>query len=458
MKPRPVVTMPSTKLPMDLLLRGGTLVTCDPNDRVLEGDLLISQGRIRALGPDARRAVAGGPVHVLDARGCVVMPGLVQAHVHLCQVLFRGMADDLPLLDWLRERIWPLEAAHDPDSLRASADLGITELILGGTTCILDMGTVHHHDAVFEALRDAGLRAVSGKTMMDAGEGVPRGLHEGTDESLRASEELCERWNGSHDNRLRYAFSPRFILSCTRELLGRVAKVARERGALIHTHAAEHKGEQEAVRALLGADDVDALAELGIRGPDVVLAHCVQLTRAQRARVAREGTRVVHCPSANLKLGSGVAKVVRMRRRGIPVALGADGAPCNNNLDAWGEMRLATLLAKRFGDTTALPAREVVRMATIDGARALGLDHEIGSLEVGKRADVIAVGVDGPHVEPGGGALSRLAYAARASDVRHVVVDGRVLMQFRRLRTVDVEEVTERARNEARKLAKRAGL
>ncbi len=442
---------------MDLLLRGGTLVTCDPSDRVFEGDLLISGGRIRALGPDARRE-ARGVVHALDARGCAVMPGLVQAHVHLCQVLFRGMADDLPLLTWLRERIWPLEAAHDPASLRASADLGLVELVRGGTTTVLDMGTVHHHDAVFEALRDAGLRAVSGKTMMDAGDAVPDGLRERTDESLRESDALCRRWHGTHDGRLRYAFSPRFILSCTRELLRETARLARRRGALLHTHAAEHPDERAAVQALMGGDDVDVLASLGIAGPDVVLAHGVQLTPAQRRRVAKAGTRVCHCPSANLKLGSGVAKVARMRRAGVVVALGADGAPCNNNLDAWVEMRHAALLAKRLGDTTAMPARDVLRMATIDGARALGLDREVGSLEVGKRADVIAVALDRAHAEPGGGPVARLVYSAQASDVQHVVVDGRVLMQFRRLRTLDEPEVLARARDEARKVAARAGV
>lgn len=442
---------------MDLLLRGGTLVTCDPSNRVFEGDLLISGGRIRALGPDARRE-ARGITHVLDASGCAVMPGLVQAHVHLCQVLFRGMADDLPLLTWLRDRIWPLEAAHDPSSLRASADLGLVELIQGGTTAVLDMGTVHHHDAVFEALRDAGLRAVSGKTMMDAGRGVPDGLRERTADSLAESDALCDRWHGSHGGRLRYAYAPRFILSCSKRLLAAVARHARARGAMIHTHAAEHPDERDAVQKIMGGDDVDVLASLGIAGPDTVLAHGVQLTAAQRRRVAKAGTRVCHCPSANMKLGSGVAKVVALREAGVTVAIGADGAPCNNNLDGWTEMRHAALLAKREGDTTALPAREVLRIATIDGARALGIDGEVGSLEVGKCADVIAVSLGGPHAEPGGGPEARLVYATRASDVRHVVVDGRVLMQYRSLRTLDERSVVERARAEAVKVAARAGV
>lgn len=439
---------------MDLLLRGGQIVTCDPDDRVVSGDLLVRDGRVAAIGalPASDR-----PRRVLDARGCAVIPGFIQTHVHLCQVLFRGMADDLPLLPWLKERIWPLEAAHDPDSLRASADLGLCELLKGGTTTVLDMGTVRHHDAVFEALRDSGIRAFSGKTMMDAPDAYP-GLRESTASSLRDADALCARWHGAEDGRLRYAYAPRFILSCTEGLFRACAARARDFGAKLHTHAAEHAGERDAVRALLGRDDIDALRDWGFAGPDVIIAHGVQLTPAQRRRLAADGTRVTHCPSANLKLGSGVAKVARMRRAGMIVGLGADGAPCNNNLDAWVEMRHAALLAKRLGDTTALPAREVLRMATIDGARALGIDHEVGSLQPGMRADLAVVRLDGAHVEPGGDVFSRLVYAAQARDVRHVLVDGRVLVRDGALTTLDEPEVLDRARRHARRVARDAGV
>jgi len=443
---------------METLLRGGVIVTCDAHDRVFEGDALVGDGRIRALGPDAAAHASNTPLRVIDARGCAVMPGLVQAHVHLCQVLFRGVADDLPLLAWLRERIWPLEAAHDPASLRASADLGLVELLRGGTTTVLDMGTVRHHDVVFEALRDAGVRAASGKAMMDAGDGVPAGLRETTAESLAESERLCARWHGAADGRLRYAFAPRFVLSCTEALLRETAVTARRYGALLHTHASEHPGERVAVRAALGEDDVDALARWGVAGPDTVLAHCVQVTDVQRAAMAAAGTRVAHCPSANLKLGSGVADVPAFLRAGVVVGLGADGAPCNNNLDAWVEMRHAGLLAKRNDDTTALPARDVVRLATIEGARALGIDGEVGSLEVGKRADVIVVELGGAHVEPGGGALARLAYAVQSRDVRHVMVDGRLLVRDRAVLSVDAERAVATARVELGRVLARAGL
>lgn len=445
---------------MDLLLRGGTLVTCDPDDRVVSGTLWISEGRIAAMGEGAAEAASrsGRSLRVLDVSGCAVLPGFVQAHVHLCQTLFRGMGDDMPLLQWLHDRIWPLEAAHDPASLRASADLGIAELVKGGTTTVLDMGTVRHHDAVFEALRDSGLRAVSGKTMMDAGEGVPPGLRETTAESLAEADALCARWHGAADGRLRYAYSPRFILSCTQELFRGCVARARSRGAWMHTHAAEHPGERDAVRAALGMDDVDALRQWGFAGPDVVVAHGVQLTPKQRRAMAKDETRIAHCPSANLKLGSGVAKVARMHRAGLVVGIGADGAACNNNLDALVEMRLASLLARRFGDTGALPARRVLRMATIDGAKALGLDREVGSLEVGKRADVTVIDLSATHIEPWGEPAARVVYAAQSRDVRHVVVGGKVLLHDGVLTTLDEPSVRARARAEAVAVRRRAGI
>jgi len=440
-----------------MLIRGGMIVTCDDQDRVFVGDLAIRAGRIVAVGPEASRAL-GAPCEVIDATGSVVMPGLVQAHVHLVQTLFRGMADDVPLLTWLRKFIWPLEAAHDEASLGLSAELGAAELLLGGTTTILDMGTVHGHDAVFDALARSGLRAVSGKAMMDSGAGVPKRLREGTAASLRESERLARAWTGAADGRLGYAFCPRFILSCSERLLRGCAEAADELGAIVHTHAAEQEEERSAVRELLGDDDIALLARFGIKGERAVLAHGVQLREDEMRALATAGTRVAHCPSSNLKLGSGIAAVHALRKAGVVVGLGADGAPCNNNLDAWIEMRLAALLAKVRSGTTSLPARDVLRMATIDGATALGKRHEIGSLEVGKRADVIVTRIDSVRVSPATDVMSTLVYAAQSRDVRHVLIDGRRVVRDGELLTLDAARVAARAREEAPKVARRAGL
>ena len=441
---------------MDVLVRGGTIVSCDESNRVIEGDLLVRGGRIAAAGKHAARA-ALTPARVIDARGCAVLPGLVQAHVHLCQVLFRGMADDLPLLEWLRTRIWPLEAAHDEKSARASAELGLLEAMRAGTTTLLDMGTVRAHDAIFDACLRSGVRVFGGKTMMDVGDGVPRGLRESTRASLDESDRLRRGWHG-RAGRIRYAYAPRFILSCSEALVrGAVERVA-EYNCLFHSHVAEHPGERAAVRAALGKDDIDVLRAWGAAGPRTILAHGVQLTDDEARGVAADGTRVVHCPSANLKLGSGVARVAELEALGVQLALGCDGAPCNNNLDPWQELRHAALLAKMRTSPTALPAARALRLATIDGARALGVDAEIGSLEVGKRADVIVVRIDREHEEPGGDVFSRLVYAAKSSDVEHVLIDGEHVVKNGEHTRFDAEQVRANARREARRLVARAGI
>ncbi|MFO0676941.1 MAG: 5'-deoxyadenosine deaminase [Polyangiaceae bacterium] len=445
---------------VDTLLRNGTLVTCNGTDDVVVGDLLIRGRNIVAIGKNAGKMAASGGrmVRVVDATDCAVIPGFVQAHVHLCQVLFRGMADDLPLLEWLKRRIWPLEASHDAASLRTSAELGLVEMMKAGTTAILDMGTVHHHDEVFDACERSGIRALSGKTMMDKGEGVPRGLRETTKESLRESERLCTTWSGRGDGRLGYAFAPRFILSCSEALVRGASDRAREHGAFLHTHAAEHPDERKAVRRILGAEDVAVLERWGVSGERAVLAHGVQLTDGEAKRVARLGTRVTHCPSANLKLGSGIARVAELRALGVAMALGADGAPCNNNLDPWVELRHAALLAKVRTSVTSLPAKEAFRLATIDGAVALGMGDVTGSLEAGKRADLAVVRLDGAHVEPGGDVFSKLVYACTSRDVRHVFVDGTQVVAFGEHRMLDESAILARARDEGPKVARRARL
>lgn len=438
---------------METLLVGGTVVTCDAASRVVQGDVLVRGREIAQVGT----ARTSGMTRVIDARGCAVIPGLVQAHVHLCQVVMRGMADDLPLLDWLRKRIWPLEAAHDEASLRASAELGLLEAMRGGTTTVLDMGTVHGHDAVMDACVRSGVRAVSGKAMMDRGDGVPAGLRESTRASLDESERLARDWSGKGGGRIGYAWAPRFILSCSEALVRGTVERARPRDEIVHTHAAEHPAEREAIRAALGDDDVAVLRRWGVAGPRAVLAHGVQLTLDEARQIAADGTRVVHCPSANLKLGSGIARVAELDGLGVPLALGADGAPCNNNLDAWTELRHAALLAKVRTGVTTLPARRALRLATIDGARALGLDAITGSIEPGKRADLVVVRLDGAHVEPGGDVFSRLVYACTSRDVVHVLVDGQHVVKHGEHQRLDAEPVIARARVQARKLAARAG-
>ena len=436
-----------------ILIKGGTLVTTDARDSIVRGDLFIRDGRIASIGQTGETADI-----TIDASGCAVLPGFVQTHIHLCQTLFRGAADDLPLLDWLKKRVWPMEAAHTRASIRASAQLGIAELIKGGTTCALTMETVRHTEEVLRVVEETGFRATVGKCMMDKGDEVPSELHENSRASIDESLALIEKWHGRANGRVRCCLAPRFAISCTRELLSEVSQLAKQQGVMIHTHASENKSECEIVERETGKRNVAYLDSLGISGAHVVLAHCVHLDTEEMETLTRTKTNVAHCPSSNLKLGSGLARIAEMLARKIPVSLGADGAACNNRLDPFTEMRTAALLQKLAHGPQILPAARVLRMATIDGARALGLDREIGSIEMGKRADVIVVNLDRIHSSPGHDVVSTLVYAAQPSDVRTAIIDGHVVMRAGELMTLNELSVIQDANHEAGALAERAQI
>jgi 5-methylthioadenosine/S-adenosylhomocysteine deaminase len=436
-----------------VLIKGGTVVMLDAANTVVEGDVLVRGGRIEAVGE-----VSAAADVTLDARGCAVLPGFVQTHIHLCQTLFRGSADDLELIDWLKKRVWPMEAAHNARSLRASARLGVAEMMRGGTTCALTMETVSHTEEVFRVVEESGFRATVGKCMMDKGDEVPAGLREQTEDSIRESLALLEKWHGRADGRVRYCFAPRFAVSCTRELLERVARLARERGVMIHTHASENRSEVEIVEREAGQRNVEYLNSVGVSGPHVLLAHCVHVNEHEMGLLAATGTHVAHCPSSNMKLGSGVAPVAGMLERGISVSLGADGAPCNNRLDMFTEMRTAALLQKVSRGADVLPASIVLRMATLGGARALGLENEIGSLEVGKSADVTIIELNRLHMTPRPEVISTIVYSAEARDVRDVLIDGRFVLRDGVLKTLRERDVIAEAREQHELLAARSGI
>lgn len=437
-----------------ILIKNGTLLTMDERDTIRRGDLLLRDGQIASLGESGRAADV-----VIDAAGCAVLPGFVQTHIHLCQTLFRGAADDLSLLDWLKKRVWPMEAAHTAASIKAAARLGIAELLKGGTTCALTMETVNHTEEVFQVVEESGFRATVGKCMMDKGDDVPAGLHEDLESSIAESLALLAKWHGRAEGRIRFCFAPRFALSCTPTLLARVAQLAKEHQVMVHTHASENRHECALVESETGYRNVAYLHSLGLSGRHVVLAHCVHLDEAEFETLAATQTNVAHCPSSNQKLGSGIAEVKRMLELGISVSLGADGAACNNRLDMFTEMRSMSLLQKALHGPEALPARQALRLATIGGARALGLDHEIGTLEPGKRADVIVVNLDSLHASPrANDPASVLVYSAQPADVKCVVIDGRLVMNDRKLLTLQEESVMENAGQEANELWKRAGI
>ena len=442
-----------------LLVRGGTLLTLDPEARILDGhDLLAERGRIVRMAP----SIPPPPgARVLDASGALVLPGLVQGHVHLGQTLFRGLAEERRLLAWLRERIWPLEAAHDADSAYWSGLLGAAECLLGGTTTIQDIGIGPEAAALMEAIADSGLRATAGKCLMDVGEGLPARLAEPTDRCLSETEALAGRWHGARGGRIRYVLNPRFALSCSEPLLAGVAALALRLDLPVHTHALEQRDETALVRRLMGGrDEIELFADLGLLDRDLRVAHGVWLSPRHYADLARRRFSVVHCPGSNLKLGSGIARVARIRRAGIPVGIGCDGPPCNNRLDAWEEIRLASRLQALREGPGALDGLAALRLATSEGARALGLEREIGSLEPGKAADLVVVGLDRPElvVAPGVDPHDRLVYGASPAAVRHVVVAGEPRVEAGRLTALDLPRILEKSAAAAARVARRAGI
>ncbi len=438
---------------MDLVITNATVVTMNRARQVLrDAEIVIQGNRIAKVGP-VSRGTKRGVRRVIDVSGRVVMPGLIHGHLHACQTLCRNHADGLELLEWLRERIWPFEAAHTAESMRASADLTFYELIRSGATAALDMGSVNHYGSVFESAKVSGLRLVGGKCMMDAGQGVPSRLRESTEASISQSLELMKTWHGAENDRLRYAFAPRFVLSCTEALLRQVGTLALEKGVRIHTHASENPTECDVVREKTGFDNVAYFNHVGLLGGHTTLAHCVWLTAEEQRLIRETKTCVCHCPSANLKLASGTAKVPELLEQKVTVALGADGAACNNNLDAWVEMRLAALLHKPRTGPTSMSAMQVLEMATLNGAKALGLENDVGSLEEGKKADLSVVDLSDARSTPNADdVISTLVYSGQSTDVRDVFIDGREVMRNRQVLTLRGADVVANATKHARRM------
>jgi 5-methylthioadenosine/S-adenosylhomocysteine deaminase len=438
----------------ELVLRGGTLVTVGPLG-TMDADIAVDGGRIVAIGTDV-----GSGDEELEVHGCVVTPGFVQAHVHLCQTLFRGLADDLDVIDWLRERIWPLEQAHDEASLGASAALGVAELLTGGTTTVLSMESVRHTDASFAAAERLGIRAFVGKALMDRWEPGTEMVGEQTDAAWADVLSQLGRWQGAGDGRISVALSPRSPRNATPELWRRCVALAHDADLVLHTHVNENQGQADRLGATPEGRDLVALESWGALSRRLVMAHSVWLDDEERALLRQRRPTVCHCPSANLKLASGIAPIPEYLADGVNVALGADGAACNNRLDAFSEMRLAALLHKPRCGPRAMPAATVLELATLGGARALGLGDEIGSIEVGKRADLTVVRVDRCHVAPLAGShpADQLVYACQPSDVSTVMVDGTVVVRDGRLCSGDEEAIGKEAEFQRAALLARTGL
>ena len=436
----------------DLVIRNGLVLPMVSDGEYFRGDVAIRDGRITAV--TASSTEEAEAARVLNATGAAVLPGFIQGHVHVVQSLLRHQADGLELLDWLRLRTWPYEAALDGDGVEAAAELGIAELLCGGTTTALDFGTTHDHDRVFRVAERLGIRFVSGKTHMDIGDGAPASLLEDPERSLADAAELGRRWHGAADGRLRYAVAPRFALSCSPDLLRGCSELARTHHWLLQSHAAENRNEVEEVLTLSGRGNIDFLDDHGLLGDDVILAHGVHLDETDVRRLADTRTTICHCPGANLKLGSGIADVPGLLAAGVPVVLGADGPPCNNRLSIFHEMSLAATIHSLRHGPAALDPWAVLAMATRDGAAALHLADEVGTLENGKAGDIVVVELEEWSGLPGGDPASRIVFGGSSQMVRHVVVAGQPLVVDGALVSTDTEALRQRI-NDAWRATKR---
>jgi cytosine/adenosine deaminase-related metal-dependent hydrolase len=407
---------------MNILLKNATIVTQNKNRDVFSGDIRIEGNQIKEVSPH----IHNSGVKEFDLSGMTVIPGLVQTHVHLCQALFRNLADDLELLDWLTRYIWPMEMAHTEGSLRASARLGLYEILTSGVTTILDMGNARHMNAVFEEMQQSGIRGFSGKVMMDSG-GQP--YKETTKEAIESTEALIRQWHGTANQRIQYALAPRFVLTCSDRMWDAVREMSRDYNILIHTHSSENRAELKIVRSQTGYSNVEFFVKNDLASAKLCLAHCVWLTDQEMEYLREYQINVLHCPSANLKLGSGFAPVPRMLENNINVALGSDGAPCNNNLDIFTDMRLAALIHKPNFGVNSITAQQVLDMATISGAKAVGLSEKIGSVEPGKLADLTILNLNKVHLIPADNVVSQLVYSVQSRDVEHVMIDGEWVVQ-----------------------------
>lgn len=439
----------AVKKKADILIVNGVVLTLDTElpQRIDPGAIAVLDGKIEAVGPADKIMTNFEAPKVLDASGCVVLPGLINSHTHAAMTLFRGLADDLPLMDWLHDHIFPAEGRLTGKWVYWGTMLACAEMILSGTTTFCDMYLFEHK--VAEAARDAGMRAMVGEVLYD----FPSPSYGPIENGLRHTESLIERWRG--DPLVRIAVEPHALYTCSPQLLRQCDEIARRNQAPLIIHLSENEAEVRQIVDRYGRRPVSHLSDLGLLGPGLIADHCVALDENDISLLARNEVKVVHNPESNMKLASGIAPVPHLLDAGITVALGTDGCASNNNLDMFGEMDTCAKLHKAATlDPTVLPAETVLKMATVNGAAALGWEGRLGRIAPGMLADIIIVDFAKPHLTPVYNPVSHLVYAAGAADVRTSIIGGRVVMEDRKLLTLDLEEIFANVREFAKQTGK----
>lgn len=427
------------KTTADLLLTGAYVMPMDEGQRVIiDGGVAIAGDTILAVGESADLRQRYPEARLLDTPHGLIMPGLVNVHTHAAMALFRGLADDLPLMDWLQNYIFPVEATLTGGMVYQGTQLSIAEMIKSGTTTFCDMYLFAGD--VARAAEDAGMRAYIGEVIYD----FPSPSYGTLENGYACTRELCARYR--NHPLITATVDPHAVYTCSPDLLTRLGEIAGEEDALYVIHLAENAEEVRTCLERYDLHPVEHLHSLGLLGPQVVADHCVMLTETEIALLARHDVKVAHCPESNLKLASGIAPVVQMLEAGICVGLGTDGSASNNDVDMFGEMNTAAKLQKVAQmDPAVMSAATTLYAATMGGARVLGAGERIGSLEPGKKADCIVLDLNQPHLTPMYNPVSHLVYAARGGDVLHSIINGRVVMENRCLLTLDEGEVLRQA-------------
>ena len=419
---------------------------------------------------EIRGATGGRPEKAeekISAKGMVVIPGLVDTHLHLAQSLLRGCADDLSLVEWLRQRVWPIQGCFTEEDGRVSAELSMLEMIRSGTTSFVGVDVVSRYgfDGIAESVVKAGMRGALAKTIMDSpgygrkGSIMPPGLVEKKEACIREAKSMVKKWNGIERGLVRTWLAPRSLGGCSQGLYEEVADLAEEQKTRVTMHLAEVKEDVRYAKQNFGLTPFEFIEKVGLAGPGSLFAHMVWLTENDVGRVAETKANVAHCPSSNLKLASGIPRVPELLGAGANVGLGCDGAPCNNSHDMIREMKIAAVIQKgRLLDPLTMPASIVFEMATIRGARAMGMESQVGSIEVGKKADLVLIDLKKPHLTPFRDIVSNIIYSAMGSDVDTVLVDGRLLLRHGKALTLDEEKIVGEAQRRQDELISRAGV
>jgi len=451
-----------------MLYQGCTIVTLDHQRRILtDGAMVVDEGAITAIGKREDLIRKFPDEEQLDLKGGLVIPGLVNTHVHLSQALIRGCADDLALIDWLTKRVWVLQGNYTEDDGRLSAELCILEMLKSGTTSFIESMTAGHYgfDGIAKVVERSGIRAALSKIVMDlpsyaqAANSMHPGMIEDPDETFQQTLDLYDKWNGAAGGRIQVWFGPRPPGGSSSQLLRKMMAAARERNMGVTIHLAEVKDDIAYIRETYGMSAIEYARSVDMLGPRVVLIHVVWVGEDEIEILAETGTHVTHNPLSNSKLASGISPIPEMLKAGVNVGLGTDGGPSSNDYDMIRAMRWASYLHKvRLGDPTIMPSEQVLEMATLGGAKAMGWEDQIGSLEVGKRADFVVIDMNKPHLTPAPDPVSTIVCAGTGNDVKMVVIGGRIVVQDGEVLTMDEGRILDEANDRVRNLYKRAEI